>query len=545
MGGAGLRNERCALSSRTRDRWSRAVPIAFALALSACAARAPLPLPKTAMEAVIPKLASASPSHDKFTLTEAALIGVPRGDAELETIAEYLAEHLRPATGFPLPVVDLPTAQGPGNIRLAIRAEQASLGEEGYALTIDQNGASLLAHRPAGLFHGVQTIRQMLPSRIEAATKQEGPWELETGTIQDLPRFAWRGAMLDVARNFFPVETVKAYIDQLAYYKLNRLHLHLSDDQGWRIEIRSWPRLTQVSGETAIAGGRAGYYSQADYAEIVAYARSRYLVVVPEIDMPGHTNAALAAYAQLNCDGQARPPYTGREVGFSSLCIGPDLTYRFVDDVVRELAALTPGPWIHVGCDEASPTKPSEYASFVQRTLASVRSGGKQPIGWGEIAEVEPLGDALVQHWIPSKPELARKAVAQGAKIIMSPASRVYLDLKYTASTPLGQDWAGLVEVKDAYDWDPATFVDGVGEGAIAGVEAALWSETLRTLQDVDYMTFPRLQALAEIAWSPRAGRTWLDFRDRLRCHGPRMTDQGIRFYRSPQVPWLSGPNAH
>ena len=399
------------------------------------------------------------------------MIGTRLDDPELRAIAEYLAESLRPATGLPLPVVALSAAAAPGDIRLATNDGDPSLGDEGYTLTIERDGVSLSAYRPAGVFWGVQTVRQLLPpaSRRHEAARPVGAGD---GRVRDLPRFAWRGAMLDVARSFFGVADVKRHIDRLAYYKLNRFHIHLSDDQGWRIEIRSRPKLTETSGRTAIAGGNAGYYTQAEYAEIVAYARSRYIVVVPEIDMPGHTNAALAAYAELSCDGKLRQPYTGRDVGFSSLCIGPESTYQFVDDVVRELAALTPGPWIHIGGDEASETKPADYAAFMQRALASVRAHGKQPIGWGEIARVEPIGDAIVQHWIPTDEGLARKAVAQGAKLIMSPASRVYLDMQYTRSTRLGQDWAGRIEVKDAYGWDPASFVKGVAESQIEGVEA-------------------------------------------------------------------------
>jgi hexosaminidase len=409
------------------------------------------------------------------------------------------------------------------------------LGEEGYELTITPERVSLAAYRPAGMFWGVQTIRQLLPPAVECSTAQAGPWEMAAGTIRDCPRFVWRGAMLDVARHFFGVADVKRYIDLIAGYKLNRLHLHLSDDQGWRLEIRSWPRLATHGGSTAVGGGPGGFYTQADYAEIVAYAQSRHIVVVPEIDMPGHTNAALASYAELNCDGVAPPLYTGIAVGFSSLCMGKEVTLSFVDDVVGEIAALTPGPYLHIGGDEAAAMGADDYVRFVERAQAIVRAHGKQMVGWEEIASAGLLTTSVAQHW---HSDLARRAAKQGAKVILSPASKTYLDMKYDAATPLGLEWAGHVDVADAYAWDPAALVDGLAESDVLGVEAPLWSETLRTIADIEFMAFPRLAGIAEIGWSPAAGRRWEEYALRLGSHGPRLAALGVNFYRSPAVPW-------
>jgi len=375
----------------------------------------------------------------------------------------------------------------------------------------------------------------MLPAGIEGPAEEAGEYQLATGRIRDYPRFGWRGMMLDVARHFFGVEEVKRLIDLMALYKLNRLHLHLADDQGWRIAIESWPNLAAHGGSTEVGGGPGGFYSQAEYAEIVGYAASRYIVVVPEIDMPGHTNAALASYAELNCDGVARPLYTGTEVGFSSLCIGKEITLRFVDDVVREIAALTPGPYFHIGGDEALATKSEDYVDFIERVQAIVQSYGKQVVGTEEIGQADLLPTSIAQHWATDQ---IQKAAQQRIKIVMSPATRIYLDMKYDDSTPLGLTWAGTVEVRDAYNWDPATQVEGVAEGDVLGVEALLWTETVETMDDIEFMTFPRLAGLAEIGWSPAAGRSWEEYRMRLGAHGGRWEAMGVDFYRSGQVPW-------
>lgn len=236
----------------------------------------------------------------------------------------------------------------------------------------------------------MQTLRQLLPAKVEKDTVQSGPWLVAGGAVTDSPRYGWRGAMLDVSRHFFTVDQVKRYIDQLALYKVNKLHLHLSDDQGWRLAIDSWPRLTTHGGSTQVGGGPGGFYTKDDYREIVRYATSRYLEVVPEIDMPGHTNAALASYADLNCDGVAPPLYTGTDVGFSSLCVGKDRTYDFVDDVIRELAALTPGRYLHIGGDEAHSTSHEDYVTFMDRVQPIVAKYGKTVMGWHQLTGATP-----------------------------------------------------------------------------------------------------------------------------------------------------------
>jgi hexosaminidase len=342
--------------------------------------------------------------------------------------------------------------------------------------------------------------------------------------------------MLDVARHFFGVAEIERLVDLLALYKLNRLHLHLADDQGWRLAIRSRPRLTRVGSSTAVGGDPGGHFTQRDYRRIVAYAAERFVDVVPEIDMPGHVNAALSAYGELSYDGVARAPYTGIDVGFSSLGIRKEETYAFVADVLGEVAALTPGPYLHIGGDEPLSTDPDDYRFFVERVQRIVRSHGKRMLGWEEIARAAIRRTTLVQHW--HDPGLARAAVAKGAKLVLSPASKTYLDMKYTRASELGLSWAGTTSVRSAYDWEPATLVDGVGERDIAGVEAPLWSETISTRSGLDHLAFPRLLGVAEIGWSPAEGRSWREYRHRLAAQGPRLDALRVAFHRASDVPW-------
>jgi hexosaminidase len=345
--------------------------------------------------------------------------------------------------------------------------------------------------------------------------------------------------MLDVARHFFSVSDVETYIGILAYYKINTLHLHLTDDQGWRIAIKSWPNLATYGGSTEVGGGPGGYYTQSDYSALVAYAAARYITIVPEIDMPGHTNAALASYADLNCTGVAPPLYTGTTVGTSSLCVNDANTHQFVSDVIGEVAALTPGPYFHVGGDEAMATAPADFQSFFTQVQPIVEAAGKTLCGWDAVGQVTGLlPGSIVQYWGPNDGNFALQAVSQGAKILMSPAKLAYMDMKYDSSTPYGQSWAGYIDEQTAYNWDPATVVTGITEPNIVGVEAPLWTEFIPTLPDVEYMAFPRLAGYAEIAWSPPAGRSWDEYKVRIGSQGPRLKSMGVNVYESTEIPW-------
>ncbi len=485
------------------------------------------------LDGVIPRPISVTPGGGKFVLAQSTTIYVVPASPEITAIGEYLAQKLRPSTGYALPVLPATGTPPEGNITLSIEDGKPDLGEEGYIINITPSQARLEAFRPAGLFYGVQTIRQLLPPEIEQSTHQPGPWAMATGTIRDLPRFPWRGAMLDVSRHFFGVADVERYIDLIAYYKMNRFHLHLSDDQGWRLEIKSWPNLAIKGGSTSVNADGGGYYTQEQYAELVAYAQHRYITLVPEIEMPSHSNAALASYPELNCDGVAPELYTGIKVGFSSFCEGKEVTYKFLDDVIREIAALTPGPYIHIGGDEALSTVEDDYMKFIAKMQAIVQKYGKQMIGWEEISKTDLHPSSIAQAWAS---DTVKQAVQMGVPIIMSPANKVYLDMKYDPTTVLGLNWAGYVSVRDAYDWDPAALFAGVTEKDILGVEAPLWTETVVTMSDVEYMVFPRLPGIAEVGWSPAEGKSWDEYRLRLAAHGARLEALGINFFRAPEI---------
>ena len=456
----------------------------------------------------------------------------PGAGADVERVATRLLELLgRPATASRrLATADTIPAR---SIYLRL-GDDVALGTEGYRLDVTPSLVTITANRPAGLFYGVQTLRQLMPVSVEHSAALNRVLRIPAGVVIDAPRFAWRGSMLDVARHFLPLEDVRRHVDRMALYKLNRLHLHLSDDQGWRIEIKSWPGLARVGGSTQVGGGPGGFYTQEQFAELARYAADRFVTIVPEIDMPGHTNAALASYAGLNCDGAAPPLYTGIRVGFSTLCVKSDSTYRFVSDVVREIAALTPSPWFHIGGDEVEKLTHDEYRAFVERVQTIVRSHGRQMIGWGEISPAALDAGTVVQHW---KTDSSAVHAARGGKVILSPSTRTYLDMKYDSATTLGLRWAALIDVRDAYDWDPATQIDGVAERSVLGVEAPLWAETLVKPEDWEFMAFPRLAAIAEVGWSAPA-RDFEFFRQRLGAHGPRLAALGVNFFRSAQVPW-------
>ncbi|HWS34339.1 MAG TPA: beta-N-acetylhexosaminidase, partial [Actinoplanes sp.] len=434
--------------SRRFARSAVALTVALPLVTATASASPPPARTAIALSDVLPAVAEAIPARGEDFRIDSDTVITASGEAT--GVAGRLAAILRPATGHALPV----TGSGERTIALVLEPGHP---DEGYRLDIRADRVELGATAPAGLFAGVQTMRQLLPP---AGSR----WVLPGGRINDFPRYAYRGAMLDLARHFHDPAEIRRYIDQISRFKINHLHLHLSDDQGWRIRIDSWPRLTEVGGApgTGVRGAGGGFLTKDDYRDLVRYAADRFITIVPEIDMPGHVNAAQVAYSELACNGKSPRPRTDMLVGYSSLCADSDVTYRFAEDVIRELAAMTPGPYLHIGGDEAMSTPHGAYLRFQRRMLPLVRKYGKIPVGWHEIAQ-SPAAiteGAVIQFW--GRERSSPAVAATGARVILSPANRSYLDMEYDPLTPGGLDWAGAIEVRDSYDWDPAGLLTDV-----------------------------------------------------------------------------------
>ena len=500
------------------------------------------------------------PSHvahvdgSAFTLAPAARIAA---NGSAVPVAEQLASLLRGATGFELPIVE---DTRPGDISLEL-TDTFDGGPEAYALSVTVGGAGLTASTAAGLFNGVQTLRQLFPAAIEGSNPGVGTWVIPAVEIADAPRFAYRGLMLDVARSFFTVEEVKEQIDVMTQFKLNALHLHLTDDQAWRIEIHDpgsagnpsglpYANLTAIGGQGAVevptarpARGREGFYTQQDFKDIQAYAASKNVLVVPEIDLPGHVNAALAAIPQLNPDGQAKPMSTTAEVGWSTLTSDLPATYEFVREVLGQLAAITVGPYLHIGGDEALVTGHENYVTMVQEFARIAAGTGKTVVGWNEYSAGALPHGAVIQFWHGDLAPVVQQAESGGSPVIMSPAANTYLDQKYAPDSPVGLEWVegGPFTWAEYYNWDPAQ--GGLKDHQILGVEGPLWTETVRDNQQAQWLLYPRAISLAEVAWSGQEVRNAGDFRRRLGALGERLASQGVAFQEAPDVEWSATSN--
>jgi len=562
----------------------RTAPASHAISQPAAASR-PAAAPAVAARIapqpqIIPKPVSMTAGRGWFTLTPRTRIVVAAGSAPVLAVARDLAGYLRPATGYPLPVVT--ASPQTGDIALVIGnpgTRGIDTHGEGYRLDSTPAGVTLEALTPHGLYDAVQTVRQMLSPWISSPRFRPGPWSMPAVRITDYPRYSYRGVMLDIARHYESPSAVERLISQVAAYKINVLHLHLSDDQGFRLVINGFPRLSKIGGQGSVGThGRArdpgGYWTQAQYRAVVADAAAHFITVVPEVDSPGHDNAIIMSeYSDtknplldghprdINC-GEHNPPvwdYT-EDVGYSALCPGSRNTWTILTAIISQLTAMSPGPYEDVGGDEVPTTLLSQpsYASFISKEAGVVRAHGKTLMGWADIAGPGtrvPAG-SVAEYWQPAAGTsggtvTAREAVKKGMKIVMAPADHTYLDQKYLggsrgdAPPGLGQTWACPVgcDLNAAYNWNPGSFVTGVTDRSVIGVEGAVWSETLVNLSTVDYMTFPRLLALAEVGWSPSARRAqgsaaYLDFLRRIAAQGARLMAAGANFYPSTEVRW-------
>ena len=494
-----------------------------------------------AKENIIPRPSKIIPTNSAFALDKNTAIYTSQTASGFVEVGQFLSEKIKGKTGLDLMVNET----GGTTVDRMIYINQTDSTElasrEAYELYITKDTVIINAKTPEGAFRGIQTLRQIIPETGNDTLAAHTMWLVPTGKIMDNPNFEYRATMLDVARHFFSVEDVKKYIDVLAYYKINVLHLHLSDDQGWRIEIKSWPKLTKVGGSTGVGGGKGGFYTQEDYADIVNYAAKRYVTIVPEIDMPGHTNAASVSYPILNGNGKTPKLYTGTKVGFSSLDTRKDTVYAFIDDVVREISAITPGPYFHIGGDESHVTKKKDYLYFVDKVEKIVQKHGKQMMGWDEIAQANIDSTTIAQHWNTKKNALA--AVENGSKVILSPAKKTYLDMKYDSLSEYGLDWAGHIPVDTAYMWIPEKYSKEIPKEHILGIEALLWSETISNMDELEYLAFPRVIGYAELGWTTKENLDWESYKVRLAHHAPFLKRMGINYYPSKLIDWKDNKN--
>jgi hexosaminidase len=488
--------------------------------------------PKTelAEENLIPKPLEIISSNNGFPLDEFTSIHTSTNAEGFKEVGMFLADKIKFKTGLNLQVNVDKTA----TIISINKLDAVELiSSEAYQLIITEDSIVLNSQTAAGAFRGIQTIRQIIPEISNDTLSENEIWVIPTGKIIDAPQFEYRGAMLDVSRHFFNVEDVKKYIDVLSYYKYNVLHLHLTDDQGWRIEIKSWPKLTEIGGRSEVGGESGGFYTQEEYTEIVNYAAARYITIVPEIDMPGHTNSASFSYPFLNGNGKSLEYYEGTNVGFSTFDTRKDSVYGFIDDVIREVSSLTPGPYFHIGGDESHVTKKEDYVYFVNRVEKIVQKYGKKMVGWDEIATANVDSTSISQWW--NSKENIKMALTKNMKVILSPANKTYLDLKYDTLSKFGLNWAGYIPVDTAYIWSPESYLP---KESILGIEAPLWTETVSNIEELEYLAFPRAIGYSELGWTTEENRDWENYKIRLANQTPYLDRMNIKYYPSSLIEW-------
>ena len=508
---------------------------------------------------VIPAPVKMELGKGAFTLDAKTRILFQNGNADAEKTAGYLARVLCPPTGLGLPVC---AASGAEANAIFLGNEGADAGAESYRLTVAEDRAVITASTGAGLFYGVQTLRQLLPPAVFSATTVDGQkWIVPSVTIEDAPRFAWRGIMLDTCRHFLPKEAVKKFIDTIAMQKMNHLHLHLTDDQGWRIEIKKYPKLTEVGAwrkETVVGhplkgpekydGKRhGGFYTQDDLRELVAYAADRHITILPEIEMPGHAQAAIAAYPELGNVKEPLEVFTTWGVN-KNIFNAEESTILFLQDVLAEVVEIFPSTYIHIGGDEAvkDQWKASEavqkrmkelgiddedkmQAYFIARMNDFLKSKGRKLIGWDEILDGGLGRDATVMAW--RSVDKGIEAAKLGNDVVMAPTAYTYFDYYQgkPKSEPLGI--GGNLPLSKVYSFDPLPEkLDPQALSHILGTQCQLWAEYIPNADHMEYMAFPRACALAEVAWTPQEQRDFSDFSDRLKTHLQRLDKMGVKY---------------
>lgn len=499
-----------------------------------------MPAAPATIPALVPMPASLDPGEGVFRLGRNIEIVMESSDDGVRRAADLLAASLSTATGR-----DVAVRNGKGRVRpgqIVLSVDQAfSPGGEAYELRIDSDFVRLRAAGPAGLFYGVQTLRQMLPP--EGGSPSTGRrMVLPCLRIHDQPRFRWRGLMLDLSRTFLSLDYLKRCLDQMAWYKLNVVHLHLTDDQGWRLEIKKYPKLTSIASRfDERFGGGGGYYTQEEMRGLIAYARERNITVVPEVELPGHSLEVLTAYPELACPIQhpqvleIAPFFDGSQIFSHPLCAGNEKTYRMLEDIFAEVIDLFPSEFIHLGGDEVSKTawkecprcqarmraeglkNENELQSYIIKRMVKFISGkGRRAIGWDEILEGGLAPGAAVMSWRGVKGGIA--AADLGHDVVMTPNTNCYLDYTYLT-----------LPVERVYSYDPVPAeLNRTLSPHVLGVQANMWTHIATTERAIDYQLYPRLLALAEVAWSPAQARNWASFQDRLRAHSKRLRLLGI-----------------
>ena len=514
------------------------------------------------------------PQPDKLELSqgEFRLTGETRicADEASKAEGEFLAARLRRATGFDVKLVVKATSEpGKGDILMTMTGDKTALGNEGYSLTAKTNAVVIQAASRAGIFYGIQTLLQLLPPEVfSAVAAKDVTWSIPCVYISDQPRFQWRGFMLDVSRHFFSKDEVKQTLDAMALHKLNTFHWHLVDDHGWRIEIKKYPKLTQVGAWRSDVGfkldpksttaygadGRyGGFYTQDEVREVVAYAAARHITIVPEIEMPGHSIAALAAYPELSCSGEPRGTDVPAGVHAGVYCAGKEEPFEFLQNVLAEVIELFPSQYIHIGGDEVPKENwkkcercqarikeeglknEHELQSYFIRRIEKIINGkGRNLIGWSEIREGGLAPSAAVMDWIGGALETAN----EGRNVVMSPTSFCYFDY-YQSQNQAAEPRAigGYLPLSKVYSFEPIpTKLDAARHKHILGAQGNVWTEYMPNFKQVQYMAFPRLSALAEVAWSPKESRNYEDFLARMETHYQRLDKAGINCRRETSV---------